>query len=308
MILITEFMDVSAVNSLRELYPVDYAPDLADKPNEILQRMKGRRALIVRNRTLVTSEVLNAAPNLECVGRLGVGLDNIDLEACKSANCSVIPATGANTKAVAEYVITMAMLLLRKAYGVSQQLIAGEWPRESCIGHEIGGKCIGLVGFGSIAKETAILGEALGMRCIACDPFLAPNDHSWGNTAQVSLSDIFKKADIVSLHVPLNDSTRMLVDDSLLEQMQTHAILVNTSRGGIVDESALVTALREGKLGGAALDVFSSEPLDKKSGVPFLDVPNLILTPHIGGVTLESNVRVSAFIAQKVVEYLKKSP
>ena len=100
----------------------------------------------------------------------------------------------------------------------------------------------------------------------------------------------------------------MLVDDSLLEQMQTHAILVNTSRGGIVDESALVTALREGKLGGAALDVFSSEPLDKKSGVPFLDVPNLILTPHIGGVTLESNVRVSAFIAQKVVEYLKKSP
>ncbi len=306
MILITEFMDEAAVDALRKEYEVDYSPELGGKPSEIINRIKDKQALIVRNVTQVTSEILEAAPNLKCVGRLGVGLDNIDLVACKASNCTVYPAIGANAKAVAEYVIATSMILLRKAYGASQQLIEGEWPRGSCIGQEIGGKCLGLVGFGSIAKETALLGAGLGMSSIAYDPFVDKNDKSWGNVRSVSLNEVFEKADIVSLHVPLNDSTKMLVNKSLLSSMKNNAILVNTARGGIVDESALVTALRDGKIGGAALDVYASEPLDKSSGSLFRDVPNLILTPHIGGVTEESNVRISALIAKIVADHLKK--
>lgn len=306
MILITEFMDESAIEILRSKYEVDYAPELAERQQDIPAALADKKALIVRNRTKVTVSLLEAAPQLTCVGRLGVGLDNIDLKACARHNVTVYPATGANTLSVAEYVVSTVMVLMRGAFLSANRMKAGDWPRKECAGRETAGKCLGLIGYGAIARETARLAGALGMECVAYDPFLAKDDPLWGRTSRTGLNELLAQADAVSLHVPLTDETRYLINAERIANMKPSAILINAARGGVLDELALINALRSGQLGGAALDVFENEPMDAATGAVFCDVPNLILTPHIGGVTLESNIRVSALIAQKVQTHLEK--
>ena len=300
-IVISEFMDLPAVESLRGAFDVDYAPELVDDRAGLLARVAGADALIVRNRTRVDREVLAAAPRLRAVGRLGVGLDNIDVAACEAAGVAVYPATGANSLAVAEYVVATSMVLLRGAYLSSNEVAAGQWPRARMSqGRETAGKTLGLVGFGGIGRMTAKLAQALGMRVLAYDPMLPPDAPAWSEAGvgRRELDALFGEVDVLSLHVPLTESTRGLVDAARLARMKPDAILVNTARGGVVDETALAAALRSGKLGGAALDVFDDEPL--RAGSPLAGAPNLILTPHIGGVTRESNERVSSLIAERI--------
>ncbi|MBX3592290.1 MAG: hydroxyacid dehydrogenase [Burkholderiaceae bacterium] len=300
-IVISEFMDLPAVESLRGAFDVDYAPELVDDRAGLLARVAEADALIVRNRTRVDREVLAAAPRLRAVGRLGVGLDNIDVAACEAAGVAVYPATGANSLAVAEYVVATSMVLLRGAYLSSNEVAAGQWPRARMSqGRETAGKTLGLVGFGGIGRMTAKLAQALGMRVLAYDPMLPPDAPAWSEAGvgRRELDALFGEADVLSLHVPLTESTRGLVDAARLARMKPDAILVNTARGGVVDETALAAALRSGKLGGAALDVFDDEPL--RAGSPLAGAPNLILTPHIGGVTRESNERVSSLIAERI--------
>jgi (S)-sulfolactate dehydrogenase len=300
-IVVSEFMDLPAVESLRDAFDVDYAPGLVDDRAGLLARVAGADALIVRNRTRVDREVLAAAPRLRAVGRLGVGLDNIDVAACEAAGVAVYPAIGANSLAVAEYVVATAMVLLRGAYLSSGEVAAGQWPRARMSqGRETAGKTLGLVGFGGIGRMTAKLAQGLGMRVLAYDPMLPPDAPEWSETGvgRRELDALLGEADVLSLHVPLTESTRGLVDAHRLARMKPDAILVNTARGGVVDETALAAALRDGKLGGAALDVFDDEPL--RAGSPLAGAPNLILTPHIGGVTRESNARVSSLIAERI--------
>lgn len=300
-IVVSEFMDLPAVESLRGAFDVDYAPELVDDRAGLLARVAGADALIVRNRTRVDREVLAAAPRLRAVGRLGVGLDNIDVAACDAAGIAVYPATGANSLAVAEYVVATAMVLLRGAYLSSSEVAAGQWPRARMSqGRETSGKTLGLVGFGGIGRMTAKLAQGLGMRVLAHDPMLPPDAPAWSEAGvgRRELDALFGEVDVLSLHVPLTESTRGLVDAARLARMKPDAILVNTARGGVVDETALAAALRNGKLGGAALDVFDDEPL--RAGSPLAGVPNLILTPHIGGVTRESNERVSSLITERI--------
>ncbi len=300
-IVISEFMDLPAVESLRGAFDVDYAPELVDDRAGLLARVAEADALIVRNRTRVDREVLVAAPRLRAVGRLGVGLDNIDVAACEAAGVAVYPATGANSLAVAEYVVATSMVLLRGAYLSSNEVAAGQWPRARMSqGRETAGKTLGLVGFGGIGRMTAKLAQALGMRVLAYDPMLPPDAPAWSEAGvgRRELDALFGEVDVLSLHVPLTESTRGLVDAARLARMKPDAILVNTARGGVVDETALAAALRSGKLGGAALDVFDDEPL--RAGSPLAGAPNLILTPHIGGVTRESNERVSSLIAERI--------
>jgi (S)-sulfolactate dehydrogenase len=300
-IVVSEFMYLPAVESLRGAFDVDYAPGLVDDRAGLLARVAGADALIVRNRTRVDREVLAAAPRLRAVGRLGVGLDNIDVAACEAAGVAVYPATGANSLAVAEYVVATSMVLLRGAYLSSNEVAAGQWPRARMSqGRETAGKTLGLVGFGGIGRMTAKLAQGLGMRVLAYDPMLPPDAPAWSETGvgRRELDALFGEVDVLSLHVPLTESTRGLVDAARLARMKPDAILVNTARGGVVDETALAAALRDGKLGGAALDVFDDEPL--RAGSPLAGAPNLILTPHIGGVTRESNERVSSLIAERI--------
>lgn len=305
-IVISEFMDLRAVESLQAAFDVRYEPTLVDDAEALRAAVAQADALIVRNRTQVNAALLDAATRLAVVGRLGVGLDNIDVGACGTRKVAVIPATGANALAVAEYVIGSAMLLLRGAYQSSADVAGGAWPRTRLsAGREIHGKCLGLIGFGGIGQLCAGLARALGMRVIGYDPAFAAADPVWktNDTEPLGLDALLASADVVSLHVPLVDSTRNLIDAARLAQMKSGAILINTARGGIVDEAALARALTIGKLGGAALDVFATEPL--AAGLPLAAVPNLLLTPHIAGVTAESNERVSSLIAQRVSDALK---
>ena len=310
-IVISEFMDEAAIRD--ELGGLDtlYDPGLVDRPEDLVAALRGAEALIVRNRTQVRGGLLAAAPALRVVGRLGVGLDNIDMPACAARGIAVHPATGANDGAVAEYVIGTAMLLLRGAYGATAQVAAGAWPRNSLMGREIAGKRLGLVGFGAIARETARRAAALGMAVSAHDPFLSADDPAWrppyGAVARSDRDALVAESDVLSLHVPLTPETQGLIDARAIARMRPDAILINAARGGVVDEAAVAEALRAGRLGGAALDVFAREPLDAGAGAVFADVPNLILTPHVAGVTQESNVRVSAVTARAVRRHLSAS-
>jgi len=304
MILITEFMDEAAVETLRGTFEVTYQPSLEQTQDKIPAMMGDVTALIVRNNTKVTAQILEAAPCLTCVGRLGVGLDNIDLDACKSRNVTVYPATGANNLSVAEYVITSAMVLLRNAYLSKDKMLNGEWPRGRCAGREISGKTLGLIGYGAIAQHTAQMGRAMGMKIAAYDPYLPPEDDAWQQVTRLELDALLATCDVASLHIPLSEQTRHLIDGERLALMKADAILINAARGGVVDEIALGEALSTGKLGGAAIDVFESEPLTAKAAERFSALNNVLLTPHIGGVTVESNQRVSALIADKVRDHL----
>lgn len=308
LIVISEFMDEPAVDALRARFDVHYDKALVDRRDELVGRVADAAALIVRNRTQVDAPLLAAAPALEVVGRLGVGLDNIDTEACLARGVEVIPATGANAQAVAEYVIGVAMVLLRTAYQSTGAVAEGAWPRAALSeGREIAGKTLGLVGFGGIGRLTARLANALGMHAVGFDPESPASSPVWAanHTRAHTLDEVVARADVLSLHVPLTRDTRNLVDATRIGRMKRDAILVNTSRGGVVDEAAVAAALREGRLGGAALDVFDREPLP--AGSPLAGCPRLLLTPHIAGVTRESNERVSSMIAERVAAALSRS-
>lgn len=304
-IVISEFMDAPAVAQLSARFDVDYRPKLVDDAAALEAALPAADAWIVRNRTQVRGPLLEAARRLRVVGRLGVGLDNIDVDACRARRIEVIPAAGANAESVAEYVVTAALVLLRGAYFSTKAVEAGAWPRQMLSqGREAAGKTLGLVGFGSIGRLTARKAVALGMRAVAHDPLLAPDDAAWSSMAvrRLDLDPLLAESDVVSLHLPLTPGTRGLLDAARLARMKRDAILVNTARGGVVDEAAVAAMLREGRLGGAALDVFDREPL--AAGSPLAGAPRLILTPHVAGVTVESNERVSALIAERVAAAL----
>lgn len=305
-IVITEFMDEQAVEALKKAFSVVYDPTLVERRERLAALLPAACALIVRNRTRVNTDLLAGAPRLKVVGRLGVGLDNIDLAACESRGIEVIPATGANANAVAEYVICVALMLLRRAYLSTAQVAAGAWPRAALSeGQELAGKTLGIVGFGSIGRLTARKAAALEMQVVAHDPLVPAASALWAQegVSPKDLDDLLAESDVVSLHLPFAESTRGLFSRQRLENMKPGAILINTARGGIVDQVALAELLKSGRLGGAAIDVFSTEPLP--AGSPLAEAPNLILTPHIAGVTRESNARVSRLVAEKVAERLR---
>jgi (S)-sulfolactate dehydrogenase len=304
-VVISEFMDDAAVQRLAARYQTIYDPELVDAPRRLAGLVTEARALIVRNRTQVRAPLLQAGTRLECVGRLGVGLDNIDGRECERRGIEVYPATGANDVSVAEYVIGAMLILLRGAYYATGEVASGAWPRQRLMGREASGRTLGLIGFGAIAREVARRASALGMRVISYDPFLPGSDPAWAEARPVPLERLLQQADVVSLHVPLTGETRHMLGHPELATMRKGAILINAARGGVVEEPAVADALRAGRLGGAALDVFDEEPLTAESGQVFADCPNLILTPHIAGVTEESNVRVSAVVADRVIECLE---
>ncbi|MBC7601005.1 MAG: hydroxyacid dehydrogenase [Polaromonas sp.] len=305
-IVISEFMDERAVAQLAAVHDVLYDPLLVDDAPRLITEAQGADALIVRNRTQVRQALLSALGRCKVVGRLGVGLDNIDVPGCEARGIRVIPASGANALSVAEYVIASAMMLLRGACASTQAVAAGQWPRAALSdGRETAGQTLGVIGFGSIGQTTARLAQALGMKVMAFDAMLAPDAPVFAQTGVgcATLDELASSADVVTLHVPLVDTTRGLFNAARIASMKKGAILINTSRGHIVDLAAMVGALRAGHLGGAAIDVFDAEPL--QASETLRDCPNLLLTPHISGLSLQANERVSFMIAEKILEELR---
>ena len=304
-ILISEFITSQALETLRSQHSVVYEPELFKDRLALIAAMQNVEALIVRNLTQVNEEVLTNAPQLKVIGRLGVGLENIELPACAQRNIKVIPATGANANSVAEYVIGAAIALTRRFAPATQAVLKGEWPRAKfSTDHELCGKQIGIVGFGSIGRVVAAKANAIGLRCIAYDPMVTGVSVNLNGftVPLLSLPELLANSDVVTLHLPLLPETQNLLNTQTLGQMKEGAFLINTARGGILDELALTQLLRSGYISGAALDVFVTEPAKDLSH--FVGIENLILTPHIAGVTLESNYRVSQMIADEVNRFL----
>jgi len=304
-IVISEFMDEDAIKRILGGLDVIYDQTLVERRAALLALLADVPALIVRNRTQVDAELLAKAPKLKAVGRLGVGLDNIDMAACRARGIAVYPATGANDVSVVEYVIGTMLSLLRGAFAATGEVIDGQWPRTKLLGREASAKQLGIIGFGAIGRKVGGAAVALGMRVVAYDPYMPEADRIWGSEP-ADLDALLRGSDVVSLHVPLTAGTKNLLDRAAIARMKRGAILINAARGGVLDEAAVADALRTGALGGAALDVFEQEPLSKARAQVFAGCPNLILTPHIAGLTHESNVRVSTMVAEKIRDHLAR--
>jgi (S)-sulfolactate dehydrogenase len=300
-VVIAEVMDKSAVESLCGKFDVVYDQDLYKDAARMVATLRDADGLIVKEKTQVSKKLLADAGRLKVVGRLGAGLDNIDVEECRMRGIQVFPASGANADSVAEYTLCMALLLLRpNAYAQTERVVEGAWPQVAARGgRELRGKVFGILGFGHVGRRIATLAGAFGATVLVLTPPRSKPPRSvTGSVAMVTLEELLARADVVSVNLPLNEETRLLMSGARIRAMKAGAILINTSRGGIVDETALAQALKKGNLSGAAVDVFAQEPLAK--GSVFENVPHLVLSPHIAGGTVESSERRGKIIAEAV--------
>ena len=304
-ILITEFINQDSLNDLNNIFEIKFDEKLWEKKEELNEIIKDYDGLIVRNKTQVSKQILSNAKNLKFIGRLGVGLDNIDTEFCKIKNIHVQPATGMNADSVAEYVVSSSMSLIKKIPILHNGTVKGNWPRTTIKSAEINGKCIGVVGFGTIGRKVADYSLKNGLSVLAYDPYIKELGDNEKDYRLSSLEDIFQNADIVSLHLPLTEETKNLINKSSFSKMQKQPIIINTSRGSVVNENDLIEAYNQNLISGFALDVFENEPITNDFCEKIKPDMNCILTPHISGVTTESNIRVSNFIVKKTIEFFK---
>ena len=304
-ILITEFMEETSVEILKKFFDVTVDKSLSLNHNELKKIISNFDILIVRNKTQVNKEILENASNLKFIGRLGVGLDNIDTEYCRNNNIHVQPATGMNADSVAEYVINSSLSLLKNVPLMHQETFMGNWPRTSISSRELNGKIFGLMGFGLIAKKVSTLAKIFNAHIIAYDPFIDSSIANEFNIKLVDINEIFEKADVISIHLPLTPTTKDLLNYDAFTKMKKQPIIINSSRGSIINEDDLLRSYDEKLISGFALDVYETEPAPKIFLNSIKDNTNCILTPHIAGVTEESNIRVSDFIANSVKEFFK---
>lgn len=304
-ILITEWMP-NGIERLQAAEATVYDPALWQDRPRLFAQLAECRALIVRNQTRVDAELLAHAPELRVVGRLGVGLDNLDLNALRQRNITVVAGGNANAISVAEYTLAAMLALARKLPAADAATKGGAWDRATFgAGVELYGKTLGLIGLGDIGARVAKRAVAFGMRIVAHDPLITPAHFAAAefDVRLVALDELLRESDFISLHVPLLPSTANLINAERLALMKPTAVLINTSRGGILDEAALVRALREDRLGGAALDVRAQEPPGEDDLLTRCD--RVLLTPHIAGLTVEAQARVCTAVAQDVLRVLR---
>ncbi|GAB6159268.1 hypothetical protein JCM39194_24680 [Desulfotomaculum varum] len=302
-VVVTELIWQEGLDILQELGEVVYDQNLW-KSGQLAEVIKDADCLIVRNQTKVTDALLQQAPNLKVIGRLGVGLDNIDVAAAKARHINVVFARNANAISVAEYVLAAMFAFARPLEKASRDVKQGNWNRKLWTREEIYGKTLGLIGVGEISARLASRAKAMGMKVVGYDPFLPPYELACTDIGvdMTSLEEVLKQSDYVSLHVPLNDKTRNLINKERLAMMKKTAYIINTARGGVINEDDLYEALKANTIAGAALDVLTKEPPD---GNKLLELGNVIVTPHIAGLTEEAQVRTSELVARECVKVLR---
>lgn len=279
---------------------IDFTPGL--DAEGIKEHLRGAEALIVRSAVQVSAEVIAAADKLKVIGRAGIGVDNIDVDAATERGIVVMNTPDANATTTAELALAHMLSLSRHLPRADASVRAGKWQRSAFVGAEIAGKTVGVIGFGTIGRIAASRCLGLKMRVLAYDPFVTREVFEQEGVEQADLYALLAQADYVTLHCPLNDKTRDLIDAGRIARMKAGARIINCARGGIVNEAALAEALRSGHLAGAALDVFEREP---PAGSPLLELPNVVFTPHIGASTAEAQVAVGVEIARQVATYLR---
>lgn len=299
-ILITDGLDARGQSILRASANVNYRE--STPADELTSLIAEYDALIVRGQTQVTAAVLDAAPRLRVIGRAGVGVDNIDLEAAKKHHVMVVNAPSSTTVAVAELAFGLLLAIAREIPRAEAGMKQGQWLKKEFEGVELNGKTLGIIGYGRIGTEVCKRAAAFGMNVVTYDPNVSEHELEHGNAEPVSLQDLFAWSDFISLHLPLNVQTRDLIGPLAFSQMKDGVRIVSTARGGIIDESALLAALNSGKVAGAALDVFEKEP---PGLTELVSHPRVIATPHIGAQTAEAQSRAAEDIAGEVLAALQ---
>ncbi len=300
-ILVADAIAADGVERLREAGEVDVATGLS--PADLIARIAAYDALVVRSETKVTADVFAAAARLRVVGRAGVGVDNIDIEAATRHGVLVLNAPTGNTIAAAEHAVAMMLALARNIPAADASLRAGRWERSKLMGVELRDRTLGVLGLGKIGFEVArIAGEGLRMRVLAHDPLVTHERAEQSGAELVDMETLLAESDVLTVHVPLTDHTRGVIGAAELRRMRPGARVINVARGGIIDEAALAEAVRDGVIAGAAIDVFTKEPVPE--GHPLIGVDGIIVTPHLGASTAEAQVNVAADVADQIVEYL----
>lgn len=299
-VLITEPLAEEAVALLEEHAQVDVRERLS--PEQLQEAIGAYEGLIVRSATQVTEPLIRAGKRLRVIGRAGIGVDNIDLEAATRQGIVVVNAPAGNTVAVAEHTIGLMLALARHIPQANAALCQGRWEKRNLTGVELRGKMLGIIGLGRIGSAVAQRAKGLEMEVIAHDPFVSPERAAREGVRLVGFEELLRSADFITIHTPLTERTRHLFNAETLALVKQGARIVNCARGGIVDEAALAEALAEGRLAGAALDVFEQEPL---TGGPLLGNPHVILTPHLAASTEEALLTVSLEVAKQVLDVLQ---
>ena len=300
-LLISDSLSEEGLKILREVkgFEVDVYKSL--KPEELLQKIGEYDALIVRSASKVTREVIEKAQKLRVIGRAGVGLDNVDVEAASEHGIIVMNAPEGNTISTAEHTLSLLLSLARYIPQANASIWQGRWEKGKFTGRELYGKTLGIVGLGRIGSEVAKRAQAFGMKVIAYDPFLSAERAGKMEVALVSLKELFAQSDFITLHTPLTKETHHLLNAEAFGQMKGGVRVINCARGGIIDEEALAEAIRKGKVAGAAIDVFEKEP---PVGNPLLTLDQVIATPHLGAATDEAQENVATDIARQVADAL----
>lgn len=297
MIVISEDVWSADFEALADSFPIVREPDLWSKTEELKAKLTGATALVVRNRTQVTREIIEAAPQLKIIARAGVGLDNIDIKAADDNGVIVSAALGINATAVGEETLAMALALSRKLIELDSSTRAGEWNRKA--GSEISGKTWGLLGFGATARATAELLKGFKVKVLAYDPFAKPTNEYLAsiNATMASINDVVAQSDFISVHLPSTPETKEIINAQLLSTMKKSALLINVGRGEVINEADLESALKNGVIAGAGLDVRAQEPPQDKR---FTDVANVVLAPHIAGITHESQAAINRVLVSEI--------
>ena len=280
---------------------VTYEPEIT--PEQIAEKIGNFQVVVVRGRTKLSRELIEKADKCKIIARVGVGLDNIDEEAAKEKNIRVINAVEGATTAVAELVIGLMLSMAREIPRADREIRNGNWIKKELAGSELKGKYLGIIGLGNIGKRLGRLARALNMNIIGYD--VIPIDDEFSKEVglmKADLGTLLSSADYVSLHVPLLDSTHHMINAEKLKLMKNTARIINTSRGGVIDEEALYNSLKEGNIAGAALDVFEVEPA---TGNRLTTLPNFIATPHMGAQTKEAQLLAANIIAEKIIQVLR---
>ena len=303
-VLISDKLSDAAVNIFNERgVDVDYLPDIGKDKERLLSVIGDYDGLAVRSATKATSKVIEAAKNLKVVGRAGIGVDNIDIPAATAAGIVVMNTPYGNAITTAEHAIAMMFSLVRSIPQANQSTHQGKWEKSAFMGAEVFGKTLGVIGCGNIGSIVADRAVGLKMRVIAFDPFLTDERAVELGVEKVDLDGLLARADIVTLHTPLTDQTRNILSKDNLAKLKKGAFVVNCARGGLLDENALKTALDEGRIAGAALDVYETEPATEH---PLFGHPRVVATPHLGASTREAQENVAIQIAEQMADYLTR--
>jgi D-3-phosphoglycerate dehydrogenase len=302
-ILVAESLADEGVALLRAHHEVDVRTGLP--PDELRAGIGDYDALVVRSGVAVDAELIAAGSRLVVIGRAGVGVDNVDLDAATRAGIVVVNAPTGNTIAAAEHTLGLLYALARRIPAADASVRLGEWKRSQFTGVELRGKTLGIVGLGKIGLAIADRARAMEMTVLGDDPFVTAEVAGHHGVELTTLDSLLERADVVTVHVPLTRQTRGLIGERALARMRPGALLLNVARGGVVDEGAVARALLDGQLGGAAIDVFETEP---PAGSPLLEAPNTVLTPHLGASTAEAQVLVATEVAEQILDVLEGRP